>query len=251
MIERSAPLAVQVHRQLLAWIRDGSIGDARGALPAETEIARRLGVSRATVREALAWLERDRVIYRRHGSGTFINPSVRELPATLDTLLNPSSLIASQGLEPSCEQASLVPGTLHERAAWALGLSRGDPALVCSALFSAGGAPAIWLEAYIPWQPETKPPPMPEDPNILQFILSLTGEIATHSLARLVPERATKSLSQRLGLKPGHPLIRMDETHLTDEGSPVFFSQSHIAPGTIELQIIRKRELAPGYISVW
>ena len=42
-------------------------------LPSEFELAKTLGVSRATLREALRLLEEENVIVRRHGVGTFVN----------------------------------------------------------------------------------------------------------------------------------------------------------------------------------
>ncbi len=43
-------------------------------LPSEFELSKSLGVSRATLREALRLLEEENVIVRRHGVGTFVNP---------------------------------------------------------------------------------------------------------------------------------------------------------------------------------
>ena len=42
-------------------------------LPSETELAKAYGVSRITMRQALAELEKDGVLDRRRGSGTFVN----------------------------------------------------------------------------------------------------------------------------------------------------------------------------------
>ncbi len=42
-------------------------------LPSEFELAKQLGVSRATLREALRVLEEENIIIRRHGVGTFVN----------------------------------------------------------------------------------------------------------------------------------------------------------------------------------
>jgi GntR family transcriptional regulator len=75
-VDRS--LAVPVHAQLREALRvaieDGrwSAGDA---LPAESAMAAHYGISRATVREALAALCRERVISARKGSGSFVLPS--------------------------------------------------------------------------------------------------------------------------------------------------------------------------------
>src|SRR5438034_8156622 len=61
----------QVMVQLAAHIRKGKLkpGDP---LPPERELAERLQVSRATIREALRMMEHQSLIVSHHGSGNFI-----------------------------------------------------------------------------------------------------------------------------------------------------------------------------------
>jgi GntR family transcriptional regulator len=54
-----------------AEIRELSTHDV---IPTERQMAERFGVSRVTVQKALALLESDGMIYRRHGSGSFVSP---------------------------------------------------------------------------------------------------------------------------------------------------------------------------------
>ncbi len=253
MLERPAPLAVQVHQQLLRWIRSGAIGDQRGALPSETEIASLLGVSRATVREALAWLQRDRIIYRRHGSGTYINNAVRKLPFTFEGLVDPAALIAAQGYRPTVDEVAVLQEPLDDEVARALEAEPGGDALLWQGRYLADGAPAAWVEAIIPWQAAPgDPPPSPSSHlGLSQFILTIAGSAGTHSVATLEAQIAAPKLASRLGLEAGTSIIRMEDIHLTDEGSPVFFTRTYCAPGVLKLQMIRKADTAARHLSVW
>jgi DNA-binding GntR family transcriptional regulator len=60
----------QVYTMLSAALNDGLIA-AGSALPSETELMSRFGVSRNTVRHALGRLEQEKRIIRRRGSGSF------------------------------------------------------------------------------------------------------------------------------------------------------------------------------------
>lgn len=65
-------LASDAARILERSIRDGSLAPG-DRLPSETEIARRLGVSRPVVREAIAYLRADGVVESRRGLGLFVS----------------------------------------------------------------------------------------------------------------------------------------------------------------------------------
>lgn len=71
VIRTSASLHEQVRAALAQEIQDGRY-DTTGRLPAEPELCERFGVSRVTVRRAVADLEELGVVQRRQGAGTFV-----------------------------------------------------------------------------------------------------------------------------------------------------------------------------------
>ena len=66
----------QVAEQVEALALAGPLGEAT-MLPAELELAEQLGVSRGTLRRAIADLERSGLLSREQGRGTFVNPAAR------------------------------------------------------------------------------------------------------------------------------------------------------------------------------
>jgi GntR family transcriptional repressor for pyruvate dehydrogenase complex len=66
----------QVVQQILTWVRDNGLG-VGDRLPPERELASRLGVSRATVSQALVAMEVVGVVSVRHGDGAVIADSPR------------------------------------------------------------------------------------------------------------------------------------------------------------------------------
>ena len=71
--DRSAalPLWLQVKQALLGMIRDRNMAE-HDRLPSEAELCRQFDVSRTVVREALAQLVNEGVIYRLQGKGAFV-----------------------------------------------------------------------------------------------------------------------------------------------------------------------------------
>lgn len=67
----NGPIYLQLERLLRAAISEGRLSDSE-ALPAERDLAGHYGISRITVRKALAELEREGLVVRRRGMGTFV-----------------------------------------------------------------------------------------------------------------------------------------------------------------------------------
>lgn len=70
------PLYRQVIAELERLVLEGPLGEET-PLPSEWALVERLGVSRGTLRRAIADLERRGLLWREPGRGTFVNPAAR------------------------------------------------------------------------------------------------------------------------------------------------------------------------------
>jgi GntR family transcriptional regulator len=108
-----APLHRRVHDELAARLADGRL--PRGAqLPTERELGQELGVSRVTVRKALAALRAAGVVESFQGRGTFVAaPRLGEPP---NALISFSQLAASGGLAATATVLAqeVRPATIEE-----------------------------------------------------------------------------------------------------------------------------------------
>jgi len=106
---------LQVYTVLSQALAEGDIA-AGEALPSEPSLVRQYGVSRTTVRRALARLAAERCIVRRRGSGTFardkvVRPaSAREIASIID---NPRSLVTNTTVRLIDYKNTPVPDFLH------------------------------------------------------------------------------------------------------------------------------------------
>jgi GntR family transcriptional regulator len=110
------PLYLQIRQQVLALIDQRQL-HAGEALPSETELQEAFHVSRATVRHTLALLEREGIVERHQGRGTFVAlPRLRrklpELTSFSEHLADQqirsaSSLLAFERLEDGDREARL------------------------------------------------------------------------------------------------------------------------------------------------
>ena len=91
------PLYYQLKQDLLTRINSEEFPDKK--LPAEGQLCEEYGVSRMTVRQALAELERDGYIIKMRGKGTFVVR--RRFHSACDRVISLTKQLALAGYEPS------------------------------------------------------------------------------------------------------------------------------------------------------
>lgn len=85
---RKEPLYVKAYHRLYHMINNNEFSSDK--LPSEPELAKQLGISRMTLRQALAFLQEDGLVKNIHGKGNFIiKEPVDKQKDGLDTLSNP------------------------------------------------------------------------------------------------------------------------------------------------------------------
>ena len=100
-----------------------------GQLPSEPELARRMGISRATLRQAITELEEAGLVRRRHGKGTFVTGHAAALRNILNENSGTSDLIRAAGWLPTTTDVvpTTRPATSREVQALALQPRRRGP----------------------------------------------------------------------------------------------------------------------------
>ena len=126
-VEKTAPLHVRVRAALKERAVIGDLVDETGRLKTEAELTEIFGVSRVTIRNAIAPLVEEGVFVRRRGDGTFLRTNVREswvgnllglqeFAETMDYRVG--ATILSQGMTSG--QSARISEALNERAVWQL-----------------------------------------------------------------------------------------------------------------------------------
>lgn len=132
----SMSLHEKVRNTLLSEIERGLFEDDR--LPPEPELCERFGVSRITVRRAVADLESMGIVTRRQGLGTFIAP--RTAHVSTMAMGGFSDTLTGKG-EVTRRIMSREEFGADGRTARALGIAENDPVLRLVRVFSIDGLP--------------------------------------------------------------------------------------------------------------
>jgi GntR family transcriptional regulator len=148
-IDASSPLPK--YRQLADHIRERILqGEwpAGSRIPSEAELHAAHGISRITIRQALAELEQERLIERAPGIGTFVRKRVGHIERSIE-LSGFGENMASLGMAPGYRALRAEPARIPPDIAFRLKTPPGK-AFVIERLLLADGEPVARHESYLP-----------------------------------------------------------------------------------------------------
>jgi DNA-binding GntR family transcriptional regulator len=236
-----AAWAVQALRRRLAE----GVWSAGDRLPSEPALAKDLGVSRVSIRAALAHLEGEGLVNRRHGAGTYVN-SVRPLVRSLHLNVGSDELIRSGGRVPGLSEMAWQQEGADEEVADRLAVKVGAPIVHLYRVRTSDGAPVTISHDYfaaslLPEQPFTL------GPSLYEFLSTLCGVEVMFGIATLEPA-FVGSRATVFGLD-GSELCRVIKQVDYDSAEhPISYSVEYHLASAFEFQLVRQGPLGPGVL---
>jgi GntR family transcriptional regulator len=222
---------------LISAIRRGEFPDGR--IPAEPELARQFGVSRATVRSALTSLERLGLVRRRPGLGTWLRPQVTADVLALHGLV-PWAVVLS-GSHQVTGTNTVRPASPAEAARLARIAGGPGPAHRIERLLAADGRPAVLIEEIIPDDVLSRPL---DAGDLADSVMSLSRQHfhvpIDHAVAQLVPVNAAEHLAQLFGMTTGTACLILEEVFHSDNDEPLAQAVVSLNPAFINLGVFRR-----------
>jgi len=209
-------------------------------LPSEPDLAKQLGVSRATLREAMRSFETQGLIRRRQGSGTFVVGKVQALDSGLEVLESLETMAKRLGLEVSVSDLSVEVINTDEDAAAALAVSAGTPLTRVRRVVRADGRPVAYLVDVLP-EGILHYKDLPENfhGSVLDFLLSRGDPLST-SRANVSAIGATAEVAKALEIQRGDVLLHFNSQLFDEQGKVVDYSLSYFIPGYFHFHIVRR-----------
>jgi len=208
-------------------------------LPSEATIAKTLGVSRNTLREAYITLENEGVIVRRHGIGTFVSQS----PVIQDSLNDFSpfaQIILDSGYTPNFRTLSMDLKPAPKDVYDVFKTSSPKNIRMIKRIVLADKQPVIYVEDYVSPKVEAANPNWNAfDGNMVRF---LADSIATplHQIqSRIRAAALDAEISQYLEMPEGTPILSVRSTIYSVDNQPVNYSKLCFNSNIIELHIVR------------
>lgn len=213
---------------------------AGSRLTSEPELAKQLGVSRATLREAMRTFETQGLIRRRQGSGTYVVGRFGVIDAGLEVLESLDTMASRLNLQVSVSDLHIEQISADAKTAEGLCVEEGTPITRVRRVMRAEGRPVAYLVDSLP-EEYFKPSDLPQGfgGSVLDFLLS-KGKDLQHSRADISATNATADVAKPLEIQRDDVLLRFDAQLYDSAGKVVDYSVSYFIPGYFHFHVNRR-----------
>ncbi|ANU13527.1 Transcriptional regulator in cluster with Zn-dependent hydrolase [Planococcus halocryophilus Or1] len=209
-------------------------------LPSEFELSKTLGVSRATLREALRLLEEDNIIVRRHGVGTFVN-SKPLFSSGIEQLTSVSDMIRQAGMEPGAIYLSTSEGLSSEEDIKRFHCTGDDTIITIERVRTANSDPVVYCidkvpSAYLPTDFLKR-----TESSIFKAIEE-SGDIhISYAVTFIDPTGYHEDASPILECEPETALLVLKQLHYDEDDRLVLYSKNYFRADKFSFHVVRKR----------
>lgn len=210
-------------------------------LPSEDYLAKSLGISRLTVREAITVLEREGVVSKVQGKGTIINYFVKKLENRIDLGSDIEGCLRKNGLEVEFEVASVKLRQANSKEIAKLNLNENDSILeVVKILRGNTQAEAIYIDR-IPQKYFKNKDFLSADykPIIFPTIETLCECNITHDVVTLYPCNSDVYISEIFDIPENTAIQCFDVLEYISDGTPLMFNTEYYSGRFIEFTLCR------------
>jgi GntR family transcriptional regulator len=221
----AAPLYKELKRVLTQSLAQGEWRPGE-ALPSETRLAQRYGVSIGTLRKAIDELVAEGVVVRRQGSGTYIAQH-----GANRLMFHFFHVVPREGEKqyPKTSTLSFRRARADADEAARLGIAAGDPVLRIRNLLSLADRPVILDDLVLPQRlfPDLSEKILTaRDNTIYHLYQTRYGINVLRTGERLRASLADAEVARLLGVKRGAPLLEIHRIAYTYHNAPVELRRS-------------------------
>ena len=237
-IPNQITLSQRLHEDLAEIISTTKTGDR---LLTEPDLAKQLGVSRATLREAMRTFETQGFLLRRQGVGTFVVRPTQVLESGLEVLESIETLAKRTGLPVSPGKVDLEQRQATTEECDALGMELGCIVVSVSRVIMAEGRPAAYLVDILP-EDVLSPDEVQQgfSGSVLDLLLERGNPQLVNSHCEIAAVAADSTISRALHIQRGDAILKFSSRLFALDGRVVDCSYSYFLPGYFRFHVVRE-----------
>jgi GntR family transcriptional regulator len=231
-------LSQRLHENLKQIIANTAPG---GRLTPEPQLANELGVSRATLREAMRTFEVQGLIQRRQGSGTYVMRPAHVIETGLEVLESIETISKRSGLQVTLGKLRVEENLATGEEASQLGLEGEAEVLKVSRVIFAENRPVAFLIDTLPQSVITKDGIEKDFKGSVLDLLMQQGHLnLAHSRTEIGAIGASQEMARALNIQRGNALLQLISWLFTVDGKVVDYSFSYFLPGYFRFHVVRE-----------
>lgn len=210
-------------------------------LPSEFDLAKELGISRATLREALRILEDENVIIRKHGVGTFVNAKP-VFTSGIEELYSISQMIEKTGQTAGTifVNASKTSPTNDDLKSFQLVDS--DHILRIERIRTADEEPVVYCIDKIPEHLLPKDFNFQKEGSLFVALEKQANIEISYAVTDIEPIGYHEKISPILQSPPESSLLVLKQIHYDIADRPVLISVNYFRADKFRFQVLRRRK---------
>lgn len=210
-------------------------------LPSEEELTKLIGVSLATLREALQELNAEGIISKRHGSGNFIHQSALMVRMRIDRYSDFINLLKDGGYEAKATYSPMHMEQASATVATALNIKPGSKVVVYEKIFWVDGKIAIHAQNRIPHQNFVQDmEPVEAETDLGTLIWRYCRKDLAQGIQEFIPAVLQAEDVELFGLPQGTPMTSWKEIFYTVEDMPICLSWVKFNPVLVKMTTLWK-----------
>ena len=207
-------------------------------LPSEPKLAKQLGVSRATLREAMRTFETQGLIRRRQGAGTFVVGQAPVLESGLEVLESIQTMAMRMGRSVRVKDLQVETVPANEKQAGKLGVAQGTSLTRVSRVICTTDRPAAYLIDILPASfLSVEEFPKNFKGSVLDYMLE-RGDLPTVARVGVNATSAKTEVAKPLEIQRGDVLLRLSSRIYLATEEVVDYSLGYFLPGYFHFHIL-------------
>ncbi|MCD6120273.1 MAG: GntR family transcriptional regulator [Spirochaetales bacterium] len=219
-------------------------------LSSHEKLCKELNVSKAVIREVLAGLEREGLIVRRQGIGTFVVRNSDHVHTGLEYLRGIPNIISSSGKKSSLLINKFEKVKIDHRVSEKLRLVSGVEVVRVNRLYAVDNIPAIYAVTYIsPKQILGGTEALLDVFNneklshdtIFSLLENEFNRLVKYALCEITSMISDEKHSKLLNINRNKSLTLLLEVHYDEENYPILYSEDCINTEIFKIHVLRKK----------
>ena len=231
------PLYIKAEKEILKLIWDDSFADNR--LQPEEELAKMLGVSRYTIREALNSLWKKGYLTKRHGKGNFLHKSALSAKMRIDVFHNFFDLIGTAGYIPRIDKSDFERIIPTDNIKEKFGLDDQERVIKFTWLYYADQIPAIIVDIQIPEIYFQKKPEQNEEESLREFLEKYCHQDLAQCIANINAIN-NEDIARRFQVEAQTAFIMWEELFYNIYDQMICYNEIYFNPQVMNLSLLIK-----------